>query len=209
MLNGIDPILIFQVYKLLPVESPTISTIPLASQARKKVTVAVVPLYLSEKITGLYIDDESKNIDVDTQADTLSGGEQILINQKLIQSTHTVNIVASRDSIGLQILLAISEFLLDKVTSQEYEVTYMHGSFTVFGGLLHGLSFDQNSNDTLQKIKLELSRGRKPSKSVEVQAKPDAVRLGTAGTTPPITAPTVSGGGSGGSGQSVINPRLR
>lgn len=205
MLGAIDPILVFQIYKKLPAADTTLAKIPLTSQASQKATFAVIPIYLSEKITGIYIDNESKNIDIDTDTSSLSSGEPALVNQKTLGSITTINLIAKQGSIGLTILLALSELILDKATSQEYEVTYMHGAVTVFGGLIHGFSYEQGTNDDLYKIKLELSRGRPKSKSVQVAEDPTAVRLGTTGVgAPPAGAPTVSPPPTGGS--SVITP---
>lgn len=106
---------------------------------------------------------------------------------------------------GLTILLALSEQLLDKTTSGEYEVTYMHDAITVFGGLVHSFSYEQGTDNDLYKIKLELSRGKPKTKSVVVSEDPNAARLGTTAPTPPINAPTSSGGSS--SGGSIIQPR--
>jgi len=205
MLGALDPILVFQIYKKIP--AATRAKIPTADadEASQKSTFAVIPIYLSETITGIYIDSESKNIDIDTDTSSLSSGEGALVNQKTLGSITVINLIAKQGSIGLTILLALSELILDKATSQEYEVTYMHGAVTVFGGLLHSFSYEQGSNDDLYKIKLELSRGRPKQTSVAVGRSADSERLGTVGTTPPATAPTVSAPPTGGS--SVISPR--
>ncbi len=206
MLGSVDPILIFQIYKNVDETTTTNAKIPLTSTVKKRVTVAVIPVYLSEDITGIYIDTESKNIDIETNMDSLSSGEGALVNQKTIGSTTSVNLIAKQGSLALTILLSLAEMILDKVTSQEYEVTYMHGAITVFGGLVHGFSVDQGSNDDLYHIKLELTRGRPKSKSVVVGEDPTAERLGTAGATPPANAPTFSG--TSGGGVSQIQPKI-
>lgn len=206
MLAGIDPIIIFQLYKLLPVTQATLAKIPLTSSDKKKVTFAVIPIYLSESITGIYIDTESKNIDINTDTNTLTNGEPSPINQNALASITTVNLVAKQGSVGLTILLALSELILDKVTSQEYEITYCHGAVNVFGGLIHSFSYEQGTNDDLYKIKLELSRGRPASKSVPVGQDPSAVRLGSDGAVPPANAPTLPSGGGSSGGSSVIQP---
>jgi hypothetical protein len=157
-----------------------------------------IPIYLSERITGLYIDSESKSIDIETNSDSLSTGGPALVSQKALASILTVNLIASSSSLALQILLALVDILLDKVTSQEYQITYMHGGFTIFGGLIHSFNVEQNSNDDRFHIKMELSKGRAKSKSVQVGEDPNALRLGSPGSTPPPNAPTSSGptGGS-------------
>lgn len=209
MLNGIDPIIIFQLYKLVPSTQKTLAKIPLTSQPKQKATFAVIPIYLSEVITGIFIDTESKNIDIDTDTNSLANGDPSIINQKTLASVTTINLVAKQGSVGLTILLALSELILDKVTSQEYEITYMHEGITVFGGLIHSFSYDQGTSDDLYKIKLELSRGRQKSKSVVVGENPDAARLASQGPVPQPGASTVAPNTAGNSGSSVIQPGLR
>lgn len=209
MLGNLDPIIIFQLYKQLPATEATLAKIPLAAQNRAKTTFSIVPIYLDENLTGLQIDGESKNIDVTTDTNSTTDGSTPVVTQKALGSITTINLKAKSGSVGLTIMLALMELLLDKVTSQEYEITYMHGPILVYGGLIHSFSYELGSgNDDLCRIKLELAKGRpKLAKSVEVAADPSAVRLGSTGTVPPPGASTVSAGSS--SGQSVIQPGLR
>lgn len=204
MLNGIDPIILIQLYKKIPSTDEKYAAVPLTDRPKHRATLAIIPIYLSEKITGLYIDSEDKKIDIDTTITSLSSGDGAQVNQKAIGSVVTVNMKAKSNSVGLTILLAAMDMIIDKVTSQEYEITYMHGPVTVFGGLLHGFSFDQGNNDDLYRIKLELSRGNKKSKSIEVKEDPTAVRAGTVGETPAIGSPTVPS--SPAPSKSIISP---
>lgn len=193
MLNGIDPILLIQIFKNTPNSKEKFAGIPLLNEPAGKTTLAVVPIYLSELATGLYVDTETKNIDIDTETTTLTVSEGVAVGQNAIGNITTITLKANNDSVGLTILLAMIDLIFDKVTSQEYEITYLHKGITVFGGLLHGFTVDQNSNTDLVTIKLELSRGRKKTKSTVVQRDPDAERLATgpAATPPPeaISAP--------------------
>lgn len=209
MLGNLDPIIIIQIDKLLPAVEQTLAKIPIAAVRRAKTLFSVIPIYLDEKLTGLQIDSETKNIDVTTDMVSTTDGEPVTAVQKALGSITTINLKARQGSVGLTILLALMELLLDKVTSQEYEITYMHGPVLVYGGLIHSFSYEVGtSNDDLCRIKLELSKGRpKAVAGVQVAADPSAVRLGSSGTVPPANAPTVSGGAGG--GQSVIQPGLR
>jgi len=209
MLQGIAPIIIFQIYKLLPEVQTTLASIPIVSTSKKKQTFAIIPIYLDMTLTGLVIDAESKNIDIKTEPDTTTDGEPGSVNQSALGSITTINLKGLKGSIGLTILLSLSEVLLDKLGSQEYEITYMNGAVTVFGGLLHGFSYDQGGDDDLYNIKIELSRGRPKTKPVEVGQDPTAVRLGTTGATPPATAPTVTvPPGGANTGKSAIQPNV-
>lgn len=211
MLGAIEPILAFQIYKNVTTEETnTVASIPITTKVSQRATIAVIPIYLAELATGIYIDAESKNIDIDTNLDSLTSGESAEVSQKALGSITSVSLIGKKDSLGLTILLSLAEQLLDKASSKEYEVSYMNGAITVFGGLIHSLSFDQNREDDLIRIKVDFTRGRPRTKQVLVQEDPNAVRLGTTGLTPaptaPLPPPKVPAGSPSG-GQSVIKPR--
>ncbi len=201
-LNALEPILIFQFYKLVPTTEGA-NAIPVAG-SQTRVIGAIIPIYLSDRLTGLFIDSESKNIDIDTELQGSAVGDVATVNQKPIGSVVTVQLKAQSNSIALTLLLALIEQILDKTNSKEYELTYMHGATTIFGGLIHGISVEQGGNDDLMRIKLEISRGKPKTKSVVVKEDPSAVRLASTGPTPPAGAPTAAASSSGTS----IKPRM-
>ncbi len=166
MLNGIDPIILVTFSKLLPSELATISKIPLVSTLVDKLDLLPIPIYLSETLTGLYIVQEDKNIDVETSTETLPDGADPVINQKGINSTVKVQLQAHKDSLGLTLLSALMDIAFEKVTSREYSITYLHGPITVFAGLLNSFSIAQNSDDELLSITLELTRTSVSTKGV-------------------------------------------
>lgn len=159
MLNGIDPIILFNFSKLLSASATeSLTKIPVVSDIISKVGLPPIPIYLSESITGLYIESEDKNIDIQTDPQTTSDGGEPVVNQKGLNNTIKINLLANKDSIGLTLLSAMMDLIFEKVTSKEYSITYLHGPITVFNGLLHGFSIQQNSADTLMNISLELYR---------------------------------------------------
>lgn len=160
MLNGVAPILIFQFKKLLPdilgIATEAQKQIPIASETKSTFPLPLIPLYLDERLTGLYIDTESKNVDIETQTDSLSSGDSENINQRAISNIVKIEMIANRDSIGISLLSAMSDLIFPKVTSKEYSLTYLHGAITVFDGLLHSFSINQNSNNELYQISMEI-----------------------------------------------------
>ncbi len=169
MLNGIDPIIIFSFFKLKPETTVDTSKFIDFGAEADKFSLPPIPIYLSEKLTGIYIDTEEKNIDIETTSETpRDSSKETFFSQKGIGSTIAVNMIASSDSVGLTLLLAMTDLIFSKVTSKEYSVTYLHGAVTLFNGLLHAFSITQDSNTTLYHIKLELSKGTKP-KAPQVQ----------------------------------------
>jgi hypothetical protein len=160
MLNGIDPIIIFQFKKAFPSVSDALAKIPLVSQIPTVVEAPPIPIYLSEDLTGLFIDSESKSIDSDTTTETKTDGSAPDINQKGINSVVKIEIVANKNSLGLTLLTALSDLLYEKLTSKEYSVTYLNGAVTVFNGLIHSFSIQQSANNELYNISIEISRGQ-------------------------------------------------
>ncbi len=65
MLNGIDPIIIFG-FKKLPPSVAANPAVPTAGSGGLPFDLPFIPIYLSEKLTGILIDSEDKNLDVDT-----------------------------------------------------------------------------------------------------------------------------------------------
>lgn len=156
MLNGIDPIIIFNFKKLAPGLQETIAKIPIVADVVSVIDLPVIPIYLSEKLTGIYIDSESKSMEIDTSVDTLSSGDAPTMNQRGIINTVKIEMVASRDSIGVSLFAAMADLIFPKVTSKEYSITYLHGAVTVFAGLLHSFNISQQANNDLYTISLEL-----------------------------------------------------
>ena len=158
MLNGLYPIMIFNFSKLAPDLQAAVSGIPIVSEIVTKIGLPPIPIYLSEDLTGLVIDSEDKNIDIQTEAETLADGGDPVTNQKGIASTVTVNMKGNRNSIGLTLIASMADLIFSKVTSKEYSITYMNGAITVFNGLLNSFQITQNIENDLYNISFQLSR---------------------------------------------------
>ena len=169
MLNGIDPIIIFQFSKLAPKLGETIAKIPVISEIPTLIEMPPIPIYISQTATGLQIDSEDKNVDISTMTETKTDGSTPDVDQKGIGSVIAINMVAKKDSLGLALLSAMIDQIFEKVTSKEYAITYLHGPITIFRGVLHSYSVNQNAENELLTIKIELSKGEKqPTKQAEV-----------------------------------------
>jgi hypothetical protein len=193
MLNGIDPIILFQFFKTVETYENLVAKIPVATGTKKQLTLPPIPIYLSEKLTGLYIDSEDKNVDIDTTPETLSDGEDPVVKQKGLNSTIRVNIVANKDSIGLMLLSAVADLIFPKASTSEYSITYLHGPVVIFNGLLNTFAVSQNADSTLMNVTLEISKAS--TKTEKKPENPTVNRLQTSATlaegagAPPPTAP--------------------
>lgn len=173
MLNGVDPIILFQFKKLLPetiaaLPGATAAPIPVVAKEPSSFPLPFIPIYLSEKLTGIFIDAESKSIDIDTTVETTTDGSTPVTNQRGIANTVKIEMQASANSIGVSLFAALADLIFPKVTSKEYTITYLHGAITVFDGLLHSFSITQNANDDRYNITLELIKPAAASKITSV-----------------------------------------
>lgn len=185
MLNGIDPILIFTFSTDIRASlTASVAKIPVVSNVINKLGFPPIPIYLSEALTGLYIDSENKNIDIETTPETLTNGITPVVNQKGINSTIKVNMVATKGSIGLILLSTLCDLIFTKVTSKDYKMTYVHGATTIFNGLLHTFSVNQVANTDLYTIDLEIVFAEQAKGQLEVGRSLNPTRL--APTTGPV-----------------------
>ncbi len=105
-----------------------------------------------------FIDSESKNIDIETLPETRIDGFDPVVTQKGINSTVTINMQASKGSLGLSVLIALMDLVFAKVTSKQYKITYLNGAVTIFNGLLHGFTVNQSADNDLYTISMQISR---------------------------------------------------
>lgn len=188
MLNGIDPILIFQFKKQLIDLSSVgdfISKIPVISEIPTLIEEPPIPVYLSESITGVFIESEDKSVDVNTDFETKTDGSEPDLNQKGASSVVSINLLARKDSLGVSLLAALIDLAFDKVTSNEYSVSYLHGPITVFRGKITQFVANQSPNNQLLSMKLEITRGEKqPQKqpeNLQVERQSSAITLESGG----------------------------
>jgi len=162
MLGGIDPVIIFQFSKLAGTSfAEQILKIPLVSEIPDVVAQPPIPIYLSESLTGLFIDTEDKNVDTEVDIQTKTDGSEPAVEQKGVSSTVSINLQGRKDSLGIALLSAMIDLAFDKVTSKEYAITYLHGATTIFRGMIKSYSVNQSATTNLLTIKIELTKGAK------------------------------------------------
>ncbi len=165
MLGGIAPILIFSFPPVLGIDlGQILGGIPVIGDTLADIGIPI-PIYLDENLTGIYIESESKSLDIDTDITpkyntTIGaiGASTSFINQSGINNMVTVNMLANRDSLILSVLLALNDMVFSKLVSGKYKMSYINGTTLVFGGLLHSFSVNANSDDTLLKITMQIQK---------------------------------------------------
>lgn len=169
MLNGVAPILIFN---FMPQLTTTlfkgVAGIPILKDILPNIGIPM-PIYLDENLTGIYVESESKAIDIDTNVQARYDGKAPSVDQRGLNSLITVNMIANRDSIMLAVLLSMNDIIFQRVVQASYNISYLNGTTTVFNALLHGFSTQQGSDDDLVRIVLQLSKAN--------QSKPNPANL--------------------------------
>ncbi len=156
MLNGIAPLFIFNFYKALP--QLDVSGVPVVSLFFDKIPLVPIPIYLDEKLTGIFIQNEDKHTDCETVIQPKIDGSAGEVTQRGINSSVTIQMLARTDSAIVSILIAMADIIFDKLVKQEYSVTYINKSITVFGGLLQNFSVVQNKNNNLYEISITVAK---------------------------------------------------
>lgn len=158
MLNGVAPIIIFS---FLPNVTQSlfngIAGIPVLGDVLPNIGLPI-PLYLDEELTGIYIESESKAIDIDTNVQVRYDGKPPSVDQRGLNNLVTINMIGSKSSVMLAVLLAMNDMIFSRVVAKDYNVSYLNGATTVFNGLLHGFSTQTGTDDDLVKIVMQISK---------------------------------------------------
>jgi hypothetical protein len=160
MLGGLDPLILFS-FRLLEVggaASNAISSIPIIGETIAANIAVPVPIYLSENLTGIFVQSESRSIDIDTFAQQRKNAKGTIVSQRGVDSSVTVEMTAKADSIPLVILLATCDMVFTKLVAQNYSVSYFNGATTIFNGLLTGFSTQADKDTDKLSITLQISK---------------------------------------------------
>lgn len=179
MLNGFDPLLV------ITLKNKGLMDFFAEDSILDSIAEAVgvpIPIYLSEKLTGIYVDTENRSIDVETRVEPTTEKDTITqeveapkVTQTAVDTQLTINLLASKNSILLTALIALMEQLVKRLVSGEYSIHYINGPTVIFGGLLHRFATSVNGNEDLVRVELTLSTAAKenptPKTPVETVSK--------------------------------------
>ena len=171
MLGGVAPILIFSFPPAFGIDlGKILGGIPLIGSSLADIGIPI-PIYLDENLTGIYIESESKSLDIDTDIVPVYRSDNTktatnFINQSGINNLVTVNMLANKDSLILSVLLALNDLVFSKLVSGKYKLSYINGTTLIFGGLLHSFSVNASSNDTLLRIQMQIQKNNQNKPTV-------------------------------------------
>lgn len=142
MLGGSAPILIIKLAK---------------KKDSKNAFGQIIPFYLSEEKTGIYVDRDNYNMQIATDTVGDIRDNQIQILQKGLTQTQEVDLVAARDSVGLNILLPLFQTIYSKLLhGTEYDIAYFHQNCLIYSAKLAQYTVEQRRENELLNIHLSL-----------------------------------------------------
>ena len=174
ILNKVDPLIIFK----FAVDDPTFydayteaAGIPVVGGLLSDILLAAggvpIPIYLSEKFSGILIDSISNSFDIDTSVEGLNKATNLDITQRVIDSTTTVNMTCNnKDSLVLAAIIAFMDIVLRKAVSRAYTISFISGSTILLDALVKSFNTTMNADSELVNISMTLSK---------VNAKPEKV----------------------------------
>lgn len=114
-----------------------------------------IPVYLDEKLTGVYVDTEKYGLTVSTDAvvnyDPEKGKQGNLVLQQKGESQQAViNLIGRRDSIVLNMLLPALQSIYSKIVAKkDYRLAYFNQNTLIFNGRLSQFEINQTRQNNL------------------------------------------------------------
>lgn len=173
MLNGVDPIMIFRFFN--KEATSFLGKVPGLGSIVDQIGLPI-PIYLSERwqqnipaiqLSGIILENESRNIDLVTKVDALQSksatgqNDPPEVAQQIANSSVSLSLVANRDSLLVNVFVALSEMILSKVASLDYSITYLSRSTIVFNGFLDRFQTAVDYNTDLLRVDMSLSNAKK------------------------------------------------
>lgn len=184
MLGGDVPLIIFHFYT--PNALAFASKLPIVSAETVDTVGFPVPIYLSEGVTGIFVDTESKSLDVETSVQARADGKKPIVDQRIANSALNVRLFARSDSTLINVLRSISGMALALVAAKGCKVSYFNGPVVIIKGLLEGLVESTNKDNNEIEFDLKISDANQES---TLAAAAVAVLSGLRGATPADLAP--------------------
>lgn len=137
----------------------TLSGIPIIGDAASSLLGGIpIPIYLSESLTGIVIESESRSMDINAAVNGFADGSAPDLKQSPLNNEVNLNLLAEADNVILAVLLTMFDTIFQRLANQKYTLTYLNGPTTVFGGKLMGVNVTQGENDNLLRISIRISK---------------------------------------------------
>jgi hypothetical protein len=167
-LNGIAPLLIIQLKNSASLN--VVKKIPVVGDFLSKNVGIPIPIYLDENLTGIYVQGESKAIEIETTTHAIDAVTAPIVSQKALSSITTVEMIAAPSGVLLMTLIAFADLILTRVVSKQYNVSYFNGPTIIANGVLHGFTTQIGENDDKVRINMQIATAPPPPFDIPASA---------------------------------------
>lgn len=135
------------------------------------------PLSANRIFGGIFVENESKNIDIQTETEqTLysdPSSKEIKIKQKGVNSSISISVVAKNNSPALMLLMGLADRIFERSNfNDSYSVSYFHGPFILFGAKFTSLSISPGVGEDVYNIQMTLTYATAEPKEPEPAGAP-------------------------------------
>lgn len=122
-----------------------------------------VPVYLDEQLTGIAIESQNRRTEfandpvVGVSSDNTENPE-IAVKQRGVSNGVDIVLKASRNSIGMNLLLPLADVAFENATTGKYLISYFNQNVILFRAKLGHFSTDENSSNTSVTINISLEK---------------------------------------------------
>ena len=153
MLQGIDPVIVINLKTKIAKETGFSALVK--NTVDSFLDLNVIPIYLSEKITGLIIDSEDKSIVSAIETTETETGQDI-IKSRSVTSNLSLSIVGEETSLGIILMSSIMDVLYRKLHSLDYSIHYINKGISIFNAKLSSFNVSRDTGTTKFRISVEL-----------------------------------------------------
>ena len=159
-LNGLAPIILFKFYTEIEIPSFLRGFI-----TSTKIPYFFIPIYLSEKITGVALDDYDRDTTIDVMRDGVSSFERV--------SADVVNFkfTANKKNIFITVLSAFIDLIIkNNVENKTYSITVFYDNIFIIDASLESFGTKLTEGTDKREISIRLANRPKEKKITESPA---------------------------------------
>lgn len=156
MLNGLYPVIVIQ--KIKPQIRGSFSNGKITSTDLTPSLSKPIPVYLDESLTGIAIMSQSRRTEFVNDPIVSAENKEITVKQRGISNGVDIVLKASRNSIGMNLLLPLVDIAFQNANLGGYLISYFNQNIVLFRAKLANFSAEENNADTGVIINISLER---------------------------------------------------
>ena len=159
MLNGLYPVIVLQKTNFIKIN------------VAGKTMFLPIPVYLDENLTGIALMSQSRRVEFANDSIVVDESKDkdntLKVKQRGITNGVDIVLKASRNSVGMNLLLPIADIAFQRAAKAEYFISYFNRNVILFRSKLAHFSTDESTSDTSVTINISLVKEDKPVEEKE------------------------------------------